>query len=296
MDFDTRRQRLDKPADVKRPVQPHLQHADFFALFDEIIHRFVRRFAAGTHQHDDALGIGRADVIEQLVGAAHDLGELVHRLLHDLRAGGVKRIARLAALEKDVGILRRAAQHRLVGRHRPRAMFGNQFVVNQRAQIGIGQHLDLRHFVRGAEAVEEMHEGNSRPQRGRLRNQREIRGLLHAGRAEHGPAGRAAGHDVAVIAENGKRVRGHGAGGDVENRGQQFAGDLEHVGDHQQQSLRRRERGGQRAGLQRAVDAPTAPPSLCISTMEGMVPQRFLRFSDAHWSHHSAMGEEGVMG
>ena len=42
--------------------------------------------------------------------------------------------------------------------------------------------------------------------------------------------------------------------------------------------------------------APAAPPSLCISTTEGMVPQRFLTPSEAHWSHHSPMFEEGVMG
>ena len=42
--------------------------------------------------------------------------------------------------------------------------------------------------------------------------------------------------------------------------------------------------------------APTAPPSLCISMMPGMVPQRLRLPSDAHWSHHSAIGEEGVMG
>ena len=42
--------------------------------------------------------------------------------------------------------------------------------------------------------------------------------------------------------------------------------------------------------------APAAPPSLCISTTEGIVPQRFLTPSDAHWSHHSPMFEEGVMG
>jgi len=42
--------------------------------------------------------------------------------------------------------------------------------------------------------------------------------------------------------------------------------------------------------------APTAPPSLCISMMAGAVPQRFFLPSEDHWSHHSAMGEEGVMG
>ena len=41
---------------------------------------------------------------------AEQLGELVHRLLHDARHGVVERIARLAGLEEDVGVLGRAAQ------------------------------------------------------------------------------------------------------------------------------------------------------------------------------------------
>jgi hypothetical protein len=57
-----------------------------------------------------------------------------------------------------------------------------------------------------------------------------------------------------VVAEDRQRVRGHRARRDVEDGGRQFAGDLEHVGDHQQQALRRGEGGGQRPGLQRAVD------------------------------------------
>ena len=77
----------------------------------------------------------------------------------------------------------------------------------------------------------------------------------------------------------------------------QLAGDLEHVGDHQQQALRRREGGGQRAGLQaRRAAAPAAPPSLCISTTVGTVPQMFgFPFAD-HSSAHSPMFEEGVIG
>ena len=42
-------------------------------------------------------------------------------------------------------------------------------------------------------------------------------------------------------------------GAHVEDAGQQLAGDLVHVRDHQQQALRRGERRGERAGLQRAV-------------------------------------------
>src|SRR3974390_1523108 len=42
--------------------------------------------------------------------------------------------------------------------------------------------------------------------------------------------------------------------------------------------------------------APTAPPSLCISTIDGIVSPRFRLPSDAHWSHHSAIGDDGVIG
>ena len=42
--------------------------------------------------------------------------------------------------------------------------------------------------------------------------------------------------------------------------------------------------------------APAAPPSLCISTTVGTVPHRFGRRCAAHWSAHSPMAEDGVMG
>ena len=42
--------------------------------------------------------------------------------------------------------------------------------------------------------------------------------------------------------------------------------------------------------------APAAPPSLCISITVGTVPQRLVRFAEDHWSAHSPIGEEGVMG
>ena len=60
--------------------------------------------------------------------------------------------------------------------------------VDHRAQDLVRQHLDLGDFVRGAEAVEEMHERNARFERGRLRNQREIHRFLHGRRAKHAPS------------------------------------------------------------------------------------------------------------
>jgi hypothetical protein len=49
-----------------------------------------------------------------------------------------------------------------------------------------------------------------------------------------GKTGLADGHDVLVVAEDGQGVGGNGAGGDMQDAGQQFAGHLVHVRDHQQ--------------------------------------------------------------
>ena len=42
--------------------------------------------------------------------------------------------------------------------------------------------------------------------------------------------------------------------------------------------------------------APAAPPSLCISTTVGTVPQMLVFSSADHWSAHSPMVDDGVMG
>ena len=60
-------------------------------------------------------------------------------------------------------------------------------------------------------------------------------------------------HHVAVVTEDGERLGGKGAGGDVEDRAGEFARDLVHVGDHQQEPLRCREGGGERPRLQGSV-------------------------------------------
>ena len=59
-----------------------------------------------------------------------------------------------------------------------------------------------------------------------------------------------------MVAEDRQGVGGHGAGGDVHREGGQLAGDLVHVGDHQEEALRRREGRRERPGLQGPVDRP----------------------------------------
>ena len=112
---------------------------------------------------------------------------------------------------------------------------------------------NLAHLVGGAEAVEEVDEGHAALQSGRVADGRHVRGFLRGGAAQHGKARGAAGHHIAVVAENGKTLGRKGSGRNVEDAGYQLARNLVHVRDHQQQALGGREGGGQRARLQSTV-------------------------------------------
>ena len=132
-------------------------------------------------------------------------------------------------------------------------MVPHELLGHEGAQVVVGQELDRVQLVRGAEPVEEVQERHARAQRGGLRDERQVVGLLHGCRCEQGEPRLAGRHHVRVVAEDRQALRRERPGGDVQHRRRQLAGDLVHVRDHQQQALRRGECRGERAALERAV-------------------------------------------
>ena len=248
--LNRRRQRPHQRGAVERTIQPHRHHPGALAARDAKVHRLGHGPSPRADDHNDVARVGRTMVVEQAVRPTGSRGQLVHRLLHDPRRRQVERVDRLAGLKEHIGILRRPAQHRAIGAQAPRAMFLDQRLVDHLPHVLAGQQLDLVHLVRGAKSVEEMHDRHARTQRGGVGHQRQILGFLHRGGGQHRPTCAARRHHVAVVAEDRQRVGRHGPRGNVKHRRSQLAGNLEHVRQHQQQSLRRRERGAQRPRLQ----------------------------------------------
>ena len=129
----------------------------------------------------------------------------------------------------------------------------DQLLVQHGPHVVQRELLDLVHLVAGAEAVEEVNEGDASLQRGRLDDQGLVHHLLHGVGGQQAEAGLTDCHHIAMVAEDGQGVGGERPRGDVEGRGSQLAGDLVHVGDHQEQALGRGERGGEGSALQRPV-------------------------------------------
>ncbi len=249
-----RRQGGDELLGRERPVEADGHHSHPLAVLDEGVDRFARSADSRAHEHYDPLGVGSAVILREAVGASGPLCERVHRCLHDPGDGQVIGIRRLARLEEHVGILRRAPHVGSVGVHSPTSELDYLVVVDERGHVLGREQGDLRQLVGGSKAVEEVEEGHARLQGGSVGDQGEVLGLLDRAGCQHGPTGRPGVHDVRVVAEDRQGMSCDGARGNMDHRRGQLPGDLEHVGHHQQQALRRGERRGQGALLQSTVE------------------------------------------
>ena len=59
----------------ERAIQPYFQHTDLLAVRRQVLHRLVDGVGARSHDHDHTLGAGVADVLEQAVAPARELGK-----------------------------------------------------------------------------------------------------------------------------------------------------------------------------------------------------------------------------
>ena len=213
----------------------------------------MHRLGTRSHQHDDAVGRGVADVFEQAVAASRPGGERLHRALDDFWTRVVKAVRRFPRLEEHVGILGGAAEDGAIRCQAAVAVGKDPAFRDQRAEVIVAERVDLRDFVRRAKAVEKVQEGDARLERRRVRHRGHVVGLLDGVRAQECKPRLAAGHHVGVIAEDRQRMRRQRARGHVHRERRELARDLVHVGDHQEQPLRGRERGRERPGLQGGV-------------------------------------------
>jgi hypothetical protein len=143
------------------------------------VHGFFGSLGARAHQHDHALRIRRAVVIEQVIGAAGLRGKAIHHRLHNPGTAAWNGVQASRAWKNTSGF---CAVPRMIGRSGLSAFLpelNDVLVVHQRADGLVADGQNLAHFVRGAEAVKEMNERNARFERGDLRHQRQVGNFLH---------------------------------------------------------------------------------------------------------------------
>ena len=218
-------------------VQVDGHAAGLLALGVEVIHHGLDGLGHRAHSHDDVLGILGTVVGEGGVLAARQFADLSHILGHDVGQSVIVLVLQLAGLEVNVAVLCGAAGHVVLGVEGVLAESLQGLLVHERTQVFHIPGLDFLDLVAGAEAVEEVEERHAALEGAEVGHRGEVHHLLHRALGQHGEARLAGSHHVGVVAEDGEGLGGQGAGAHVEHAGQQFAGDLVHIRDHQQQTL-----------------------------------------------------------
>eukprot|EP00955_Chlamydomonas_euryale_P078781 363203-Chlamydomonas_euryale.AAC.16 len=174
------------------PEQPHLDHADLLALGVEVVDRLVHDLAAAAHDDDHAVGVRCTIVVEQAVLAPSQRLEVGHGVEHVAARSRVVGVGGLSVLEVHVRALRRAALVRVRGVEAARAVVLDRGTVDRLRHdlldASLRDEFDLVDLVARAEAVEEVHKRDASAQGREVRDQRHVMRLLHAVRAQHGPA------------------------------------------------------------------------------------------------------------
>ena len=235
-------------------VEVYIQHADFFAVGIERIGDVLADVGDRADRDDDAVSIGCAVVVEEMVASAGDLGDLIHVALNDVREGIVEGVRCFAVLEVNVRVFCGAADDRMIRIESAGSEVRKGFLVDERSELFIAHDLDLLDLMARAEAVEEIDERYAAFDGSKMGNACEVHDLLGIRFCQHRAARRTRTHDVLMVTEDGECVVCKSSRCDVENAREQFACDFVHVRYHEQHALRCRIGGSQRTALQRAME------------------------------------------
>ncbi len=236
-------------------VEVNRNEAHFLAILHEVVDSFLSGLSDRTHSDDDAVGIGRTVIVEQTVVAAGDAVDFVHVFLHDCGHGIIVLVASLAVLEEHVAVLGHASCDGSVGVESAAAECGECLVVNQGSKLVLIDDFDFLNLVGSAETVKEVHKRNTRLDGRQVGDTREVHNLLNAALGKHGEACLAHRHYILMVTEDWQGVGCESTSRNMEHGREQLACNLVHVGDHQQQTLRRSVGSGQGTRLKRAVNS-----------------------------------------
>ena len=184
-------------------VKSNLNKAELCALVGvQVVDGLLDGVTYRAHSNDNVCCIGSAVVVEELIVSA-DLGiYLAHILLYDAGDSVIVGVAGLASLEEDIAVLSGTAEYGVLRVDSSLSECLDSVHINHLGNVLLIPYLDLLDLVRGTEAVEEVQEGNSALDGGKMCNSTEIHYLLHVGRAEHSESGLTTCVDIGVVAED----------------------------------------------------------------------------------------------
>ena len=235
------------------PVQPYLQKTNPPALGVQVLHHLLETAGNTAHGDGHLFGPGISVIAEGPVIPPCQRAHAGHIVLHNPRNGVVVGVHRLPELEGRIRVDDGGAHQGMFAVQSVGPETVQSLPVHHLGQVAVIQQVDFLDLVAGSKTVEKVHKGHPGADGGEMGHRRQIHALLHTGGGQLGKTRLTAGHNVGVIAKDGKRAGSHRPGRHVDHPRQQLSCDAVQRRDHQHQPLAGGIACGQRPGLQRAV-------------------------------------------
>ena len=244
-----------------RPRTEHVDvdAADLFAFGDEHLDRFFDGLGTRTHGNEDKFGIRCAGIIEQMVFTARDFADFLHIAFGDIGDAVIEFIEGFAVLHKRFSWFAERNGFRIIRVHAAFAEGPDGVHIEERTEFFIRQDFDFLDFVGRAEAIEEVDDrdttGNSRC----MDDSCQVHNFLDTRFTHHADARAAHSHGIVMTGKNRIAVGSDRTGGDMEDAGQEFTRNLEHVAEHDHHALGRCKGRRQGASVQSTVHGTGSP-------------------------------------
>ena len=233
-------------------------HTVLLAVSICVVNSLASSLRSRTHQDDDLLCILSTIVAEELILATCTFADGSHIFLHDSRNCIIVAVAALAMSEECLRILGHTLCLRMLRREGTSTELAQSLLIHEVANIVLFKKFDLLILVRGAETVEEVDERHASLECSKMSNSAEVHHFLNATFCQHGKACLTASHHIAVVTKDTQRVSCKCTGRNMEDAGQQFACNLVHIGNHEQEALAGSEGACEGTSLQRTMNGTSS--------------------------------------
>ena len=238
------RQNLQEGLGNPRTIEANLNQTNLLSTGVQVVDYLFCNVTDGAHSHDYTVGIGSTIVVEQVIVCTQLGINLCHVLAYYFGQCVVNRVTSLTMLKEDISVFVRTAHCRMVGVQRVSTECLQSIHVHHVFKVCIVPSLNLLDFVGCAESVKKVQERNAAFQCCQVGNRSQVHDFLCIGFCQHSKTSLTTGVYVGMITENTQSLRGNGSGRDVEYTRQLLTGNLIHVRNHQQETLRCSKCGG----------------------------------------------------
>ena len=228
-------------------------HTNLLTLAIQVINSLNQGLIQGTHSNNYTLCIWCTIVIKYMMLTAGNLGQISHSFLNQIWNSLIIFVYSLTSLEINIIILSSTTDTWMIWIQCIATESIYCIPVQNLAQFLIRNNFNLLNLMGSTETIKEIKERNPSLNSNQMSNSSQIHNFLYRGLSQHSHTGLTGSHNILMVTKNVQRAGSQGTSTNVEYAWQKLTGNLVHIWNHQEHTLRCSIGSSQSTSLQGAM-------------------------------------------